>query len=68
MNTRPQSGAWIDRLRIVLGLAVMASMASATALILLGKPIPDLLLALGTVAGAGLVNLLISPLNRELPG
>ena len=68
MDTRPQTGAWIDRLRIMLGLAVMASVAGATILILLGKPIPDLLLALGIVAGAGLVNLLISPLNHELIG
>lgn len=68
MNTHTKTDAWIYYLVIVLGLTVAASVVGSIMLLLLGRSIPNLLLVFGTVAGAGLVKLLISPLNRELIG
>jgi hypothetical protein len=65
MNTRTKTDTWITYLMIVLGLTVTASAVGSLTLLLLGRTLPDLLLALGIVAGAGLVNLLISPLNQS---
>ena len=66
MNTHTKTDTWIYYLSIVLGLTVTASVLGTITLLLFGQSISEILLALGTVAGAGLVNLLISPLNREL--
>ena len=68
MNTQMKTDRWVFSLVIVLGLTLTASVVGTLSLWLLGRSLPDLLLALGTVAGAGLVNLLISPLNHELIG
>ena len=68
MNTQMKTNPWIYHLVIVLGLTVAASVVGSIMLLLLGRPIPNLLLVFGTVAGAGLIKLLISPLNRELFG
>ena len=66
MNTHMQTDVWIYRALIVLGLIVVASVVGTTALLLMGRPTSQLLIALGSVTGAGLVKLLISPLNRGL--
>jgi hypothetical protein len=66
MNTRTQTDLWIYRLVVVLGLTAMLSAAGILTFIMAGWPVPKILLALGLVAGAGLVKLLISPLNRRL--
>ena len=68
MNTQMKTNPWIYHLVIVLGLTVAASVVGSIMLLLLGRPIPNLLLVFGTVAGAELIKLLISPLNRELFG
>lgn len=68
MNTQMKTDRWISSLVIVLGFALSVSVAGTLTLWLLGKSLPDLLLALGTVAAAGWLKLLISPLNRELIG
>jgi hypothetical protein len=66
MNTCSPTDAWISYLLIVLGSTVSISVVGSVTLLLVGLPIPNLLLALGTVAGAGLVKLWISPLTRGL--
>jgi hypothetical protein len=68
MNIHMKTDTWFRDLAIVLGLTVAASVVGSIILLLLGRTIPDVLLALGTVAGAGLVKILISPLNDELIG
>lgn len=66
MKTRIQTDTWIYRTVIVLGSTLAATVAGSFALLLMGQPTSELLIALGSVAGAGLVKLLISPLNRGL--
>jgi hypothetical protein len=68
VNTRRKSNTWISY--IVLVLAFMAG-ASAISIIILGRlsqAVSEVIIAIGIVAAAGLIRLLISPLNRELPG
>jgi len=64
MNTRMKTDIWISYLVIVLGLAAVTSTISAIILMMMDQPIPELLIALGSVALAGWARLLISPLNR----
>jgi hypothetical protein len=64
MNTQLKTDRWVYYLVIVLGLTVAASVLSTITLLLLGRSIPEILLALGTVACAGLIRLFISPLNK----
>ena len=66
MNTRMQTDAWIYRTIIVLGSIYAVSVVGIITLAIMGQPMPEILIALGLVAGAGLVKLLASPLNRGL--
>ena len=66
MNTRMQTDAWISRAVIVLSLILMASVVGILILVITGLPIPEILVALGSVAAGGLIRLWISPLNRKL--
>lgn len=65
MHTQLKTDLWIYYLAIVLGSTVTASVVCSISLLLLGRTTPDILLALGIVAGAGFIKLLISPLNRR---
>jgi hypothetical protein len=51
---------------VVLGSFTVVSVIGMIILTITGQPLPELLISLGIVAGAGLVELLSSPLNREL--
>jgi hypothetical protein len=64
MKTRMQTDVWIYRIVIVLGVIAVISIAGEIVLTLMGWPMPEILFALGAVAVAGLIRLLISPLNR----
>jgi hypothetical protein len=66
MNSPMKTDFWIYHLVLVLDFTLTASVVGSIILLILGQPVPGVLLAVGTVAGAGLVKLLISPLNREL--
>jgi hypothetical protein len=66
MTTRTQTDVWIYRIAIVLAVISITSVIGAITLTMVGWPMPDILVALGTVAGAGLARLLVSPLNRGL--
>jgi hypothetical protein len=66
MNTRIQTDAWISRTVIVLAWILMASVAGFLVLLRMGQPMPEILLALGSVAAGGLIRLWISPLNQKL--
>jgi hypothetical protein len=66
MNTQLKTDRWVNYLTIVLGLTVTASALGTITLVLLGRSIPEILLAFGMVACAGLIRLLISPLNQSL--
>lgn len=68
MNTQRKTDTWIYYLVLVLGFIAAASVVGSIALLLVGRTVPDILLALGTVSAAGLLKLLISPLYRELSG
>ena len=66
MKTRIHTDTWILRTMIVLGSILAASVAAILTLILVDGQTPGLLIILGTVAGAGLTELSISPLNEDL--
>ena len=68
MNIHLQTDTWIIRAVILLGLILVASVAGVLILRLVGQPVPEFLVALGSVAAGGLIRLLISPLNQELVG
>ena len=70
MNNQNQKGAmmktnsWISYSIVVLGVITAASALSTLVLSLLNQPLPNAIITIGLVALAGLVRLLISPLNR----
>jgi len=67
MNTRIQTDIWISHIVVVIGLFLVASAVGIIVLILIGKPIPEILVAPGSVAMGGLARLLVpSPLNQWL--
>ena len=66
MNARTQTDIWIYRIAVVLGVIAAISVIGAIALTIMGWSLLEILIALGAVAVAGLVRLLISPLNRGL--
>ena len=66
MNTHMQTDIWISRAVIVLGLILVASGLGILILVITGQPIPEILVALGSLAAGGLIRLWISPLNRKL--
>ncbi len=64
MNTHTQTDVWISRTMILLGLIAVMSVVGAIILTIIGRSIPEILIALGTVVAGGLARLLIpSPLN-----
>ena len=67
MNTRLQSDVWIYRIVVAaLGLAVLASVVGAIMLAMAVRPIPEVLVALGSAALGGLGGLLApSPVNKH---
>jgi len=66
MNTRTQTDIWINRIVVALALIVTTSAVAIIVMRVIGWPMPEILVALGAVAGAGLARLLISPLTRGL--
>lgn len=68
MNTHIKSNTWISYLVVVLAFIAGASAISIVILERLSQPVSEVIIAFGVVAVAGLVNLLISPLNHELIG
>jgi len=66
MNTRMKTDRWIYYLIIVLGITGVMSAIGTIILTIMGQPLSKLLIVLGSVAIAGLVRLLISPLNQDL--
>ena len=64
MNIRMRTDAWMSRTVIVLGLILVSSVAGILILRIAGQPVPEILAALGCVATAGLIRVLISPLNQ----
>lgn len=64
MNARMQTNDWIYRIVIVLGFIFAASLLRTIDLILRNEPLSELLLALGAIAAAGLIQLFSSPLYR----
>jgi hypothetical protein len=66
MNTHLQTDVWIRRLLVALGLTMAASVTVTIVLTVMGRPLLEILPALGVVAVGGLSRLLISPLSREL--
>jgi hypothetical protein len=57
MNTRMQTDAWIYRTIIVLGYVVTGSVVGILIITILHQSLPEILLALGSVALGGLVRL-----------
>lgn len=67
MNTCTQTDIWTYRIVVVLGLIVLTNAVGSIVLALMGRSMPELLIALGSVAAGGLGRLLIPlPLNRSL--
>ena len=66
MKTCTQSSAWINRIVIVFSSIVVGSLVDIITMTMTGRPIPGIIAALGLMALAGLVRLLISPLNQGL--
>ena len=66
MNTRLPTDVWIHRISVVLGGIVMVSGIATIVLTIVGLHLLEIFIALGAVALGGLVQLLISPLQREL--
>lgn len=68
MNTHTQTDAWIYRAIIVLGYVVTGSVVGILIITILHQSLPEILLALGSMAIGGLVRQLFSPLNQGLFG
>jgi hypothetical protein len=66
MKNPIQTDTWMYHTAIVLGSMLMMSGAGIIILWLMKQSIPEILLTLGLVSGAGLAKLLISPLSRGL--
>ena len=66
MKHRIQSDTWIFRTILALGVLLAMSAFVIIAILMMGQSMPKLPAALGVVAIAGLIQLLISPLNRDL--
>jgi len=66
MKTCVQTDYWIHFIFIVLGSILVLSLVGVVFLILIIHIVPEILVALGIVAGAGLAKLFISPLNQRL--
>ena len=65
MNTRIQTNTWIYRTVIVLGSIVLTSAVGSILLTMMAQPLVEIPVALGSVAAAGLLRLLISPLMLD---
>lgn len=66
MNTRMQADTWIFHTVLVLGLILVASVVGILIQMITGRPLPEILVALGLVAAGGLIRLVISPLTPRL--
>lgn len=67
MNTHIQTDIWKHRIVVVLGSTVIMSVFGTVVMVLMRQPVPELIIALGSVAASGLSRLLIpTPLDREL--
>ena len=66
MKLRVLTNTWISRTILVLGITLVISILLIIATLWMGRSMPEFLAALGVIAIAGLVRLLISPLNRDL--
>jgi hypothetical protein len=66
MKTQMPRKVWLCRLvAIALGLSVLASLIGAIVLAIQDRPIPEILIALGSALIGGLAGLLLpSPLSR----
>jgi len=66
MNANNQTSGWINRMVIIFGTIAVGSLVAIISMTITGQSIPGIIAALGLVALAGLVRLLVSPLNQEL--
>lgn len=66
MNSRTQTDIWIYSVVIALGFTVITSVAAVIAMEIVSWPLLEIFVALGAVAAGGLVQILASPLNREV--
>ena len=66
MNIRMQTDTRISRAVPVIGLILMASVAGILILRIAGRPMAEILVAVGFVTTGDLIRLLISPLNQAL--
>lgn len=67
MNAHIQTDIWKHQIVVVLGLTVIMSVFGTVVMVLMRRPVPELIIALGSVAASGLSRLLIpTPLDREL--
>ena len=66
MKTHTQSEIWIYRIILVFGLIAIVCLVDIITIIVRGQPIPGIIAALGFVTLAGLVRILISPLNQGI--
>lgn len=63
MNSRTQTDIWIDRVAIVLGLIIVASILGVIVLAMITTPGMEFFGMLAVVSLAGLGRLFASPLN-----
>jgi hypothetical protein len=62
-----QTDAWIYSIVVALSVIIVASVIDTVIMTIIGQPIPEILIALVSVAASGLARLLIpSPLNIRL--
>ena len=66
MHRRMNTDSWVYYVIAVLGLIAAVSAIGTVILVLMSQPVSELIIALGLVTVAGLVRLLISPLNQGL--
>jgi len=66
MNTHIHTNNWVHRFAVVLGIFVVGDLVGTIALTIMGGHIHEVAIVFGLVAMAGLVRLLISPLNQSI--
>jgi len=66
MNSQLKTDIWIYHIELVLGSILVISVIGTITLLIMEHSLSEVLAALGSVSGAGLAKLRISPWNREL--
>lgn len=66
MDPYKQTSVWVYRIVVVFGSIIAGSLIEIITRIMKGQPIPGIIAVFGLVSVAGLIRLLISPLNQRL--